>query len=227
MKILGPYTDIVAIIGAAIALATGGYELSGLLAGSKTFLFPPRQITVVRYQYPQIAGQYLRLSARMAYANSGQPGYNSIIVEEVVKFTLDGREFEQVGQSYETFRYEAGKLVKDFDSDAKPLPVNGGSSESHETFFAPQPISCPEASETCDPDRNFLEWHEFIRLADHADEIEFTLIGVLHDERPVTRKCLKRPTSDAIAGMIATKHGILICAKARARRGQAGRWPSR
>ena len=211
MSFLGRYTDLVAAIGASIAIIMGLYELVGFLTRAETILFPPRQITLVAYKYPDSEDEFLRINARMAYANSGQPGYNSIVIEEIVKFKLGAVPREQVGQSYESFRYDSGKLVSNYISDAKPLPVNAASSESHETFFAPHPVPCGEVTELCDPNKNFLEWTKFVSLVSQTGKIEFILVGVLHDEEPVEVKCVVQFDDEALLAMIIRKHAASAC----------------
>lgn len=206
-------TKVFALPGAMIALVLAVIQLVGWFKGSETILFPPRQILFMAYQYPGEANEYLRLSSRMAYVNNGYAGYNSIIAQEKVRFSIAGKTYEQTGQSYETFRYKDGQLVSDYHSDAKPLPVIAGSSESHETFFAPQPVVCEIADQVieCQPNQHYIEWGRFIKIAGEAGQIEFSLTGELHDEDNVSETCLVKIDSNGVRNMVFRGYISLTC----------------
>lgn len=206
-------TKVVALPGAIIAVFLAGIQFVGWFKGPETILFPPRQILLKAYQYPGYANEYLRLSSRMAYVNDGHAGYNSIIAQEKVRFSIAGKTYEQIGQSYQTFRYKDGQLGSDYHSDAKPLPVNAGSSESHETFFAPQPVVCESAgaANECQPYQHFIEWGQFIRIAGEAGQIAFTLIGELHGEDNVSENCLVKIDNEAVRNMARLGYASLTC----------------
>ncbi len=135
-------TDILAF--AAFLLGLGGIvsQLSGYLRGPDVELFAPHQV-LFHYEERQRGKPLIRFGAILAYTNSGQTGYNTTVRRELLKYSIDGKEFYQVWQKFvETdVRYmkgkETGTLEIQMKSVASPFPLNAGGSSSHETYFHP------------------------------------------------------------------------------------------
>ena len=205
--------DILALLGFLIAAVTAGYNIVGALRGHETILFPPEQILILAAPYPDTVQEYVRINARMAYVNTGQPGYNSVVAIERVEFSIGSDGFEQVGLTYESFRIKDGKLVSASFSDAKPIAVNAGSTESHETFFGPQAVSCKADKPDCNRNMNFLTWEKFIRLIDIAKLIWFTFRASLHDDRDLIQMCTVTVDNATFTNLVARQFDSVLCTK--------------
>ncbi len=205
--------DILALLGFLIAAVTAGYNVVGALRGHETILFPPDQILILAASYPKSAQEYFRINARMAYVNTGQPGYNSVVAIERVKFSIGSEDFEQIGLTYESFRIEDGKLVSGSFSDAKPIAVNAGSTESHETYFGPQAVACKTDELGCNRDINFLAWENFLLLIDTAKEIRFTFLASLHDDRDLIQMCTVTVDDATFINLATRRFDSVLCTK--------------
>ena len=80
----------------------------------------------------------------MAYVNSGQQGYNAVLLREYVSFFLNGADRIQYSHSEQQFTDldNNGVLEHEFISEARPRPINAGSSLSREIYFSPFPARC-------------------------------------------------------------------------------------
>lgn len=204
---------ILALLGFLIAAGTAVYNVVGALRGHETILFPPENILILAAPYPETEQKYVRINARMAYVNTGQPGYNSIVATERVEFSIGLEDFEQIGLTYESFRIEDGKLVSASFSDAKPIAVNAGSTESHETFFGPQAVACKTDELGCKRDMYFLTWEKFLLLIDTENEIRFTFLASLHDDRDLIRMCTVTVDDATFINLVTRQFDSVLCTK--------------
>jgi hypothetical protein len=198
-------TDLVALTAFFLALAGILYQFLGFLHGAKVELFRPEQVLIVAHSYGGKSA-HMRIGARMAYANTGQPDYNATVERESVRFSLGGVTYEQAWQSFQGFDYEGTgqRLVPRYSGDASPVPVMAGSAISHETYFAPRPIRCgPGVPGRCDVYRNYLEWDRFIVLIAHERRLELELVADLYGDRhPKRVRCTIDLDDDLISQLV-------------------------
>lgn len=133
-------------------------------------MFAPEQVMIIRDAgHSKEPG--VNLAATLAYLNEGEPGYNAVVSSECVRFTLNGREYEQRWERFVTFDTSKGTLDPLNQVDATPFAVGGGDAASHNTVFAPRSARAPAPK-----DRNFIRWEDFLTAIqrDKALTVEFT-----------------------------------------------------
>jgi hypothetical protein len=85
-----------------------------------------------------------------------------------------------------------GKLKFKPDSEARPFPVNAGSALSHETLFAAWENDCEQATEACEPAKNFVKWDDFITALSSSNQITITTGAQIYSKAPVEASCMVR-----------------------------------
>lgn len=173
-------TDLLALTALILALAGILFQLVGYFRGAEVKLFRPEQVLIVFDAYSD-GQEYVRINARMAYVNTGQPGFNATVRRESVRFGLGGVTYEQIWQDFQGFDSKGKQIVPRLGSDAKPEPVMAGSALSHETYFAPHPVRC-DPSTPCETYRNFLDWNRFVTLVAREKRLEFEFVGEIYGE---------------------------------------------
>ena len=135
---------------------------------------------------------YLFIGASpLTYTNSGGPGYNSLLAEELVKFRFSEELYEYVWYQFAHFDQAQDnpyELVIQEVTPAIPQVIGAQSAIAHETYFQPRQSFCG-GNNACDPWRNFLLWSEFLSDLDQTEEIEFEFTGEVIGERNVISKC--------------------------------------
>ncbi len=184
-------TDILAL--AAFLIAVGGivFQITNYFRGPVIRLFPPDQVVIRKLKYPN-GEEFIGIVARMAYVNSGQTGYNGIIRRELVRFKLDGTVYEQVWHSFVSTDSIGDELVENRTIEAKPVPVNAASSESHETAFVPRRVRCLAEALDCNSNANFLTWEEFLIKLEKLKlrQLRFDFEAEIYDEPPIRVACI-------------------------------------
>ena len=153
---------------------------------------PPTQVTFNRETHRD-GENYLFIGAGpLNYTNTGRAGYNAVLFEEKVMFTLSGNHYEylwyqigflterETGDSYEFYVHEpepTGAIV-----------VSAQSGVSHETYFQPQPIYCAQENQ-CDRGKNFLQWDDFLEALRNVSTIEFEFVGRVLNEDDASQRC--------------------------------------
>ena len=203
--------DVLALIGFIIASAGVLYQIFGALKGHEAELFPPRFVLILAADYPNTQQRYLRVNARMAYVNTGQPGYNAVVTQERVKIDIGNSTFEQVGFSYESFRVKEGMLVSETFNDAEPFAVQAASAISHETYFGAAPAVCDSDEPNCNRDRNFLPWDQFLILISQNKTITFEFLADVHNERPLRQICVAAVNNSTFDALLRRRFDSVLC----------------
>jgi hypothetical protein len=139
----------------------------------------------------------MTLIARLAYVNTGQPGYNGTLRRETVRLRLDTQDYEWVWYHFLSTDAKGTELQHVDKGEAKPLPVTAGSSKSHETEFIPRRVRCQPNQTGCDTNANFLAKEQLLVALEKQGQLRFTFITEVYGERSVTATC----TSDVDAGL--------------------------
>jgi hypothetical protein len=203
--------DVLALIGFIFASAGGVYQIFGALKGHEAELFPPRFVLVLAADYPNTQRRYLRVNARMAYVNTGQPGYNAVVTQERVRIGIGKNTFEQVGFSYESFRVKEGSLASETFSDAEPFAIQAASSISHETYFGAATAVCDSDEPNCNRDQNFLPWDQFLILISENKSITFEFLADVHNERPLRQICVATVDDSTFDALLRRKFDTVLC----------------
>ena len=190
-------TNIIAL--AAFFLALGGvlFQAIAYFRGPEVNLFPPDQVVLRAQVYPLDNQKYMTLIARMAYVNTGQPGYNGTLRRETVRLRLDTQDYEWVWYRFLSTDAKGTELQRVDKGEAKPLPVTAGSSESHETEFVPRRVRCQPNQTGCDTNANFLDKEQLLAALEKQGQLRFTFITEIYGEQSVTVTC----TVDVDAGL--------------------------
>ena len=181
-------TEIIALAAFLLASSSVIYQIYNLFRGADIRVFPPNQIFINSEFYPN-SGSYVRFGARLAYVNKAQMGYNDIINKEAIIFSLGGKTYEQVWQTFESFDLKESKLKRNYLSDAHPVSVSAGSSESHETYFAPRSVRCLRNNENCNKWKNYLKWDDFISEIEKVKDLTFTFNSETYDGSNLEVEC--------------------------------------
>ena len=182
-------TDIIAL--AAFFLALGGvlFQTLAYFRGPVIHLFPPDQVVLHAQSYPPDHQQFMTLIARLAYVNTGQLGYNGTLRREAVRLQLESQDYEWTWQRFLSTDAKGAELQIEDKGEAKPLPVNAGSSESHETKFVPRRRRCPPAQADCDTNANFLTKEQLLAALEQPGPLRFTFITEVYGEPPIAVTC--------------------------------------
>jgi hypothetical protein len=182
-------TDFIALTAFVLALIGSLFQLYGFLKDFDVRLFPPELVTLIIDDIDQ-SRHLVRIDARMAYVNLGQPGYNATISREAVHFKINGINYSQVWQTFEQFGNLGYTLVRHYESDAKPIPVLAGSSVSHETYFMPNPIKCTKSNPDCNKWKNAIYLSDFIKGTASDTTLTFSFMAEVYGGRPSTAQCI-------------------------------------
>lgn len=204
-------TDLLAAAAFLMALASAIAQLYYSWIGAKVELFAPEQVTLILHDYG--SGQhYLRIGARMAYVNAGRPGYNATVRREAVKFNLTGRTYEQVWQSEHQFSQLGNRLTDKYLAEARPFPINAGSSVSREVYFAPHQVRCSTKETTCDPDTQYLDAKSAIDAVSSLKTLRVTFLSwVFGEDEPLSVSCTLDISDPVVDGLVLNRWAAPNC----------------
>lgn len=160
-------TDILAFAAFLISLLGVATQAAFFVRGADVELFVTEQVLLMGDKIRD--EKYARIAARMTYVNRGQVGYNDILRQELVRFKIGNTEYEHYWQDYTSSKEEGGKLSMNIRGDALPVAINAGSSESHETFFAPRWVT----QNGVRSGKNYIQWDKFLTTISAQNEIVF------------------------------------------------------
>ena len=219
-------TDVLAVTAFLISVVSLSYSFRLFLQGAEMVLFQPTSLIIAAANYTRDDGgangddRYLVFITRFAYSNKGAVGYSGLVLGEYLDFRLSKRgpnasrseESELLTHDWHAFVATTTKdgvfsvsseMTPEFKSEAAPFVLAGGSSLSHETYFAARPRVCSGSGTLCEENRNFvpladfLKWLRPLRLEDGGEEaIEFgvTLRAVVEGEGAFRGRSAKRRT---------------------------------
>jgi hypothetical protein len=153
--------NVLSLTALVLSVASVCGQIYFFIQGPRVALQPPEQI--VFYGDRAVDGKfYLKIAARMAYVNSGQPGFNDAIKRETATLTIGRRSVDFFWKKYSASDFdEKNQFHLNPKGDALPVAINAGGVEAHETSFSPMPI--PTYSQQYKA--NFMEYSEFEKLA--------------------------------------------------------------
>jgi hypothetical protein len=211
---------ILTLITFVLSVISLGWQILNYLQGAKIKLIPPDQILIgssERVDFPsRDGGSYVHFIIRMSYVNEGATGYNATTRRERIKIRLDGHpEIEQRWYRFVTFDASgpsgAGLKVEK-SSDARPLPIMAGNSESHATLFQPWPKQCPLSSGKCDSRDSYLGWDAFLELFRHKRVLEVEIMAEAYGQmESVSAKCRIEMPEQSFLAMKERGWGSPVC----------------
>lgn len=186
LRVLGEFTlerriDLLACATLILAVTMAWVEARALIFGARVRFYPPEVVGLIFDQYAN-GEVYLRIAARMAYANTGAVGYNDTVVREDVSFTFDegGEPYSQLWQSEQQITSDGKRFINKYVREAGPFPVPGGGAVSREMFFAPFPTECKNQEPTCEgQNRNFITSLVALPLIENSKTINLTFTSHL------------------------------------------------
>ena len=183
--------DLLTFVAFILALIATGTQFTGFIRGAQVQLFAPEQVTLVLEENPVDRKPYLRIAARMAYANTGRMGYNDTVHREQVEFSLGNKPYRQPWQSEQQITTdEKGELLQKYLDEAGPFPIVAGSSVSREVYFAPFPERCGNNTLDCDELEMFITPDVAVPFIYDNKVMKLTFKSDLLGQRtPLTSKC--------------------------------------
>lgn len=203
MRILGlevsGKTDFLAFTAFLLSLCGIIYQTFVFVRGADVKLYPPLKLFILTYpdhNDDDPERRTVMLNSTMTYVNKGQIGYNAVIKRESVKLRIADEVYDLEWMNFESYvpegleeskpEGESVTLKRDYKDDAHPVPVNGGSSESHQTSFIPFPVRGESVE---DRERNFIDAYKFIEMIYDIDKIELEFTAEIYGEKTEHAVC--------------------------------------
>jgi hypothetical protein len=186
-------TEFIALAAFILSFSSVLWQVINFARGAVVRLFPSDQILMTNTDklgrgYSD-QGNYLALIATMSYVNEGDTGHNAIVRREWIRFVLPDRTVEHRWYEIVSSDMQENKLVIKRESEARPFPVNAGSSTSHETLFAAWEISCEANQKGCNPAENFVKWDSFVEKLKETRTIVFTTSADIYSGGSMSASC--------------------------------------
>jgi hypothetical protein len=158
---------------AAFVLSSAGVagQIYFFFQGPKVALQPPEQTVFYNLLSADGKTNYLQIASRMAYVNTGQPGFNDAIRKESATLQIGSKTFNFFWQKYVYTDADGAKFIVNPKGDALPVAINAGAVEAHETSFSPIPKQGSQVSYGA----NYLKFEEFTKLAVAEEKLIVTL----------------------------------------------------
>jgi hypothetical protein len=182
-------TDILSLAAFLLALAGILYQVYGFFQGPQVILFPPEQIAISPFKIVPTGKEYVRFVVPMSYVNKAQPGYNAVVKKELITFTLGDQSYVHKWQEFGSSTSDNGNFAFVKKSDAQPITINSGSSESHETFFAPFSLRATALQKGEDKYKNYLQWQTFLAELSKNKKIRITVVAEIYSKADLKLKC--------------------------------------
>lgn len=187
----------VVIAGASLLLSASAVlpDVIAYFRGPIVGFYPSNQVTFLKAKIGDY--HYVRLSATMGYTNSSR--YTAVIKREEItmeyrlKSEPPAKSYKQKWQTFETFGLDGRKLISIAQKPANPLPVDGRSAVSHDTYFVPFQAPCDiedkDEDKKCEW-RNYLLWDDFVEHMKKTDEVKIKMTGKFVALDDVSASCM-------------------------------------
>lgn len=182
-------TDLISFVALTFSISatviSAALFIHGYFTGAKVDIYPDDQVLITKEDCGRGDGdECLRLGATVAFSNSGQIGYDTVLRQILIalKFS-DESEYEQEWYEFVTFKNKNGKLIKGEEGLAVPLPIRAGNSLSRDIYFAPfRKPDCPAGEKAdCEWD-NYLKWDDFLKKLVVRENIKVTITAKSLDQ---------------------------------------------
>ena len=183
-------TDILSFAAFLLALAGILYQVYGFFQGPQVILFPPEQIAISTFKIVPTGKEYVRFIVPMSYVNRAQPGYNAVIKRERIAFFIGSQSYVHKWQEFGSSTSDKqGNFEFSKKSDAQPLTINAGSSENHETYFAPFSIRETALKAGEDKYKYYLQWRTFLTELSKSKKIRIDVVAEVYSKADLKLRC--------------------------------------
>jgi hypothetical protein len=124
----------------------------------------------------------VRFVASMIYVNQASPDYPASVLREVINVAIGVCRFKQRWYQFVSADLDKNVFVTTKKDDARPFPVRGGSSVSHETLFTYGGDLNDCSGQTINPN----DWDGFKSLLSKSPKITITTSADLTTGRTIT-----------------------------------------
>ena len=163
-------TNVISLVAFFLSAAGIAGQVYFFLQGPRIALQPPEQAVFFGDRAADGKTIYLKIAGRMAYVNTGQPGFNDAIKREMASVVIGKRTLTFFWKKYIASDSDGTQFRMNPKGDALPVAINAGSVEAHETAFS----SLPVPTDNNEYGINFIEFSEFEKLAINEKEILVT-----------------------------------------------------
>jgi hypothetical protein len=164
-------TNVLSLAAFMLSISGIASQIYFFLQGPKVALQPPEQATIFSEPSSDGKSSYIKIAARMAYVNTGQPGFNDAIKREAATLSIGDEQYHFYWKKYVSTDADGTKFIKNTRGDALPVPINAGSVEAHETAFSPDINQEPNKPY----DSNFIQSEAFLKLIEKQKSIVLTV----------------------------------------------------
>ena len=163
--------DFLAAAAFLLSLSAIIWQVWNWYQGAEISLFPPDQITIVSSSKAggRQPGEPLlvRFVAPVIYANQASQEYSASVLREYINVVIGDCKFKQRWYQFVSVDLDNNGLVTTKKDDARPFPVRGGSSVSHETLFT----YSGDLNDCSGQNINPNDWNEFNSRLSKAPKI--------------------------------------------------------
>lgn len=180
-------TSLLALVAFLLSLSSVFYQISVFLRGPDIKLFQPEEIMIGSIG-GDIDKDYLSIIAGMSYVNSGETGYNGVVLKETISFKLGNSEYKFHWRSFVSSWRDSSGLTVNTKEEAHPFPVMAGNAESHETLFSAR-RNRNIGTDIEDINSNFIKVSDFLIAFMKQKKLELSLQAITEDEEILTITC--------------------------------------
>ena len=164
-------TNVISLVAFVLSAAGIASQAYFFLQGPRVGLQAPEQVVFYGDRAADGSSVYLKIAARMAYVNTGQPGFNDAIKRETASVQIGQRGLNFFWKKYTASDADGATFRLNPKGDALPVAVNAGSVEAHETSFSP----APDSTSTPAKGVNFMTFADFQKLVETTGQIDVVL----------------------------------------------------
>jgi hypothetical protein len=168
---------LAAFILSSVSLVFYGYAY---WKGADVQSYSPHQIGIRNYNVGDIKEpvNLVQFMVPMVYVNNGYEGYNGVVTEERIEFTIGKRTYVHHWFEFVRCSMKGGRMQASAQGDAEPVLVPAKSAASHMTAFYPR----PEDSEDLNvKQKNFVWWDDFYTALKNEKELVVKVVSTIKD----------------------------------------------
>jgi hypothetical protein len=182
-------TDFVALTAFLLALFSALYQLKEWVKGPEVFFYAPDRVIV--YSYKQSNNiPIIRIAAPMSYNNTASSEYSTAIKNERVLVKVGQIQSAQEWVSFGRLARDVSGFNPQITADASPVPLPGGNSVSHSTFFGPSEVDCGTVDLSCKANQNYISTDAMTAAIGDAHTMYFEFTAeVFSSQKLLTQEC--------------------------------------
>lgn len=207
-------TDLLAAAAFALSLSTISYQAWQFLRGANPLMYHPDTLYVFFERYANGVSA-TRLAGQMSFTNDGETGHNAVIRNVSAAISLGPKTIEESWQSFATITRRDTELAIGVKETAHPFVIEGGSSSSYMTTFAPTVTDCAASTGervACNQSVNFVSDIDFLKLLSQERSGTVTFTGSLFgSSRKLETHCSVSITDDVFHTMAKNDWYALLC----------------